>query len=73
MSYALTFVFIEHTEFYEPIFVLINVFTLLVEFLLSTLLILTLTMRELGHWLSIVGMSAQNHFGDDKYGRTGLC
>ena len=37
-----------------------------------TLLVLTLTMRELRHWPSIAGMSPQSHCGDDKDGCIGL-
>ena len=34
------------------------------------MLVLTLTMRELRHWLSIAGMSPQSHCGDED-GRIG--
>ena len=40
--------------------------------LLSTLLVLTLTMRELRHWPSIAGMSPQSHCGDEEDGRIEL-
>ena len=53
----------------EPTFVLINIFMLLGQCLLSTLLVPTLTMRELCHWPSIAGMSPQNHCGDEEDGR----
>ena len=56
MNYALCFVHVEHSVCHEPISVLINIFTLLAYCLLSTLLVLTLTMRKLLHWPSIVGM-----------------
>ena len=38
----------------------------------NTLLVLTLTMRELCHWPSIAGMSSQSHCGDEEDGRIGL-
>ena len=40
--------------------------------MLRTLLVLTLTMRELRHWLSKAGMSPQSHCGDEEDIRTGL-
>ena len=40
--------------------------------LLSTLLVLTLTMRELHCWPSIAGMLAQSHCGDEEDGHIGL-
>ena len=46
-------------------------FMLLAQCLLSTLLVLTLTMRELRHWPSIAGMSPQSHCGDEEDGRMG--
>ena len=60
------------TVCHEPISVLINIFTLLAWCLLSTLLVLTLTMRELCHWPSIAGMPPQSHCGDEEDGRIGL-
>ena len=51
----------------EIISFLINIFTLLAECLLSTLLVLTLTMRELHHW-----PSPQSHYGDEEDGYIGL-
>ena len=66
MYHALSFVLIEHSVCHEPIFILINVFTLLAYCLLSTLLVLTITMRELRHWPSIAGMSPQSHCGDEE-------
>ena len=53
----------------EPISVLINIFMLLGQCLLSTLLVPTLTMCELCHWPSIAGMSPQSHCGDEEDGR----
>ena len=53
MYYAPCFVLVEHSVCHEPVSVLINIFTLLVWCLLSTLLVLTLTIRELRHWPSI--------------------
>ena len=43
--YAFRFVLVEHSVSHEPIFVLINVFTLLASCFLSTLLVLILTIR----------------------------
>ena len=48
--------------------VIINILALLAWCLVSTLLVLTLTMRELCHWSSIVGMSPQSHCGDEEMG-----
>ena len=70
--YTLSFVLVEHCVCHEPIFVLINIFMLLAWCLLSTLLVLTLTMRELRHRPSIARMSPQSHCGDDEDGRIGL-
>ena len=61
MYYAPCFLLVEHSVFHEPTFVLINVFKLLAYCLLSTLLVLTLTMHELCHWLPIADMSPQCH------------
>ena len=72
MYYAPYFVLVKHSVFYEPISVLINIFMLLAWCLLSTLLVLTLTMRELRQWPSIAGMSPQSHFGDEEDRRIGL-
>ena len=61
------------TVCYEPISVLINIFTLLTWCLLSTLLVLTI--RGLCHWPSIAGISPESHCGDEEeeeYERTGL-
>ena len=41
-------------------------FLLLAQCLLSTLLVLTLAMRELRHWPSIAGMSPKSHCGDEE-------
>ena len=60
------------TVCHEPISILINIFTHLTWCLLSTLLVLTIKMRELCHWLSIAGMSPQSHCGDKEDGRIGL-
>ena len=72
MYYAPCFVLVEHSECHETISVLINIFMLLAQSLLSTLLVLTLTMRELRHWPSIAGMSPQSHCGDEEDGCIGL-
>ena len=40
--------------------------------LLSTLLVLTRTMRELCQWPSVAGMSPQSHCGDEEDGHIGL-
>ena len=40
--------------------------------LLSTLLVLTLTMRQLRYWPSIAGIPPQGHCGDEENGRIGL-
>ena len=69
MYYALWFVLVEHSVCHEPIFVLINVFMLLSYCLLSVLLFLALTMRDLRHWPSIDSMSLQSHVGDEEDGR----
>ena len=53
MCYALCFVHVEHSVCHEAISVLINIFMLLAQYLLSTLLLLTQTMREFHHWPSI--------------------
>ena len=66
MYCALSFVLVEHSVCHEPIFVSINVFTLFALCLLSTLLVLTLTMRELHQWPSIANMSLQSHCGDEE-------
>ena len=59
---------------HEPISVLIIIFMLLlVQCYLSTLLLLTLTVCELCHWPSEAGMSPQNHCGEEKEVRSGLC
>ena len=55
---------------HEPVSVLINIFIpLLVQRYLSILLVITLTMRELCHWSSKVGMSPQSYCGDEKDSR----
>ena len=72
LYYALCFMLVEHSVCHEPISVLINVFMLRASCLLSTLLVLTLTMHELRHCLSIAGMSPQSHCGDEEDGRIGL-
>ena len=68
MYYALCFVHAEHSLFHEPISVLINIFVLLAQCLLSTLLVLTLTMYEFQHWPSIAGMLLQSHCRDEEDG-----
>ena len=60
------------TVCHELISVSINIFTLLAWCFLSTLLVITLTMRELCHWPSIAGMSPKSHCGDEEDGRIGL-
>ena len=65
MYYTLSFVLAEHAVCHEPLFVLINVFTILAGWLLSTLLLLTLTMRELRYWPSIAGILPQSRCGDE--------
>ena len=68
------FSFLENTIWFlgKNNFVLINVFTLRAKCLLSTLLVLTLIMHELGHWSSIAGLSPQSHYGDEEDWHTGL-
>ena len=70
--YVLCFVLVEHSVCHKPIYVLINIFTLLALCLLSTLLVLTLTMHELRLWMFIAGMSPQSPCGDEEDGRKGL-
>ena len=70
--YEPCFVLVEHSVCHEPISVFITIFTLLAWYLLSTMLVLTLTMRELYQWRSIASMSPQSHFGDEEDGRIGL-
>ena len=70
--YVLCFVHGEHSVCHEPISVLINIFMLLAYCFLRNLLGLTLTMRELRHWSSIVGMSPQSHCGDEEDGCIGF-
>ena len=41
-------------------------------YIYGSLLVLTLTMRELRHWPSIAGMSPKSHCGDEEDGRIGL-
>ena len=53
----------------RPVFVSINLFTHLAQCLLSSLLVLTLTMRELRHWPPIAGMSPRGHCGDEGDGQ----
>ena len=72
MYYALCFVHVEHSGCHERISVLINIFMLLAWCLLITLLVLTLTMRQLRHWPSIAGMLPQSHWDDVEDGRIGL-
>ena len=69
MYYAFCFVHVEHSVCNEPISVLINVFAFLALWLLSALLLLTLTMYELRHWPS---MSPQSHCSDEEDGCIGL-
>ena len=64
MYYALRFVFVEHSVCHESIFVLINPFTFLASYLLSTQLALTLTIRKLLHWPSITSVLTQSHYGN---------
>ena len=61
MPYVLCFVLVEHSVCHEPIVILIDVFMLLSQCLLRTLLVLTLTMCELWHWSSVVCMLPQSH------------
>ena len=68
MYYALCFVHAEYSLFHEPISVLINIFVLLAQCLLSTLLVLTLTMYEFQHWPSIAGMLLQSDCRDEEDG-----
>ena len=72
MYYAPFFVLVEHSVCHEPISVLNYVFTLLAQYLFSTLLVLTLSVRELRHWPSRAGVSPQSHCGDEVDGRIGL-
>ena len=60
-------VFFEQSVCHEPISVLINGFMLLAYCLLSTLLVVTLTMRELHHWPSIADMEPQRYSGENPY------
>ena len=69
---ALCFVLVNFYMCHKPISVLIKIFTLLAWCLLNTLVILTLTMRELRHWPSISGMSPQSNCGDEEDRRIGL-
>ena len=57
MYYTPCFVLDEQSVRHEQISVLINVFTLLTYYFLSTLLVLTLAMRELRDWPCIANMS----------------
>ena len=63
--YPLSLVLFEHSVCHEQIFVLINVFMLLAWYLLTTLLVLTLTIHKLRHWPSTTGISPQSHCGDE--------
>ena len=72
MYYALSILLVEHSVCHEPIFVLINVFTLLAKCLFSTVLVLTLTMHELRHWSPIAGRLPQSNCGDEEGGHIGL-
>ena len=55
---------------HEPISVLIYIYIYI--YLVEDSVGSTLTMRELGHWPSIAGMSPQSHSGDEEDGRVGL-
>ena len=62
---------------HEPISVLIYIYIYIYIYAPSLALVedsvgSTLTMRELGHWPSIAGMSPQSHSGDEEDGRVGL-
>ena len=72
MNYAPTFVLVYHSLCYQPIFVLINVFKLLAYYLLSTLLVLTLTMGELRFLASIASMLSQSNCNYEEDKRIGL-
>ena len=61
MRYVLRFVLVEHSVGHEPIVILIDVFMFLSQCLLRNLMVLTLTMCELWHWLSKVRMLPQSH------------
>ena len=70
--YALCFLHVRHSVGHEAIFVLINLFTLLAQGFFSTLLVLTLSMLELGHCPSIASTSLQSDCGVEKDSRIGL-
>ena len=70
--YALCLVHVWHSVGHQAIFVLINIFTLLTQGFVSTLLVLTLSMLELGQCPSIASMSLQSYCADEKDGRIGL-
>ena len=55
-----------------PMYIYLSIYTYTNVFIFSTLLVLTLTMRELRHWPSIAGMSPQSHCGDVEDGRIGF-
>ena len=59
---------------YNAIFSVVRVHAFRVHALLvlSTLLVLTLAMRELRHWSPIAGMLPQSHCGDEEDGHIGL-
>ena len=58
-------VFFEQSLCHEPVSVLINSFTVVYYCLLSTLLVVTLTLLELHHWLCIAGMEPQRYCGEN--------
>ena len=59
-------------EYHMYTLFLFNIFMLLAYYLLSNLFVLTLKMCEIRHWLSIAGLSAQSHCGDEEEGHIGL-
>ena len=58
------FVLVQQSVCHESFSALINVFLLLAYCLLSTLLAVTLRMRERHHWPSIADMAPQRHSGE---------
>ena len=71
INYVTCFTLVEHSVCHETVSVSMNVFTIFASCLLSTLLVLTLTVRELRHWPSEIGILSQNYSSDEKDGRTG--
>ena len=58
-------VLVEKSVCHEPISVLIIVFTLLAYCLLNSLLIVTLTLRDLDYWSSIAAIAPQRQYGEN--------